>query len=350
MPTFTELNQNTSMRKRIPLQEAFIEAYPEETPALSLIDKTRGKTTSPTSSEIEWPFKTFRAPRNNPIYDGEDITDAEAEDNEANKTMLKGRIQLIRSVVMTGRIAEATMQQHGNVPSIHKDHIKDALRGMRVDKNFIILSDADSQEQAAAAGGNPKKPYQTRGLASWRKRGAPSHIDLPVPAMAQTPAGSIVSLTDPVGGATAESTYTEDMLKAQLKSCWDARRTKGKWKMLCNSNLQDVMDNWLCFGPVTAATMPIRRMDGKLSDNKFGASIRSYEGSFGNVEMMPTHDLPAGVFAHLLDFDFLKLLYVDEVGWKELENKGGGPRGYADSLFALADLNPQAHGLVKLAA
>ena len=88
MATFTELNQNVQMRKRIPLQEAFIEAYPEETPALSLIDKKRGVTTSPTSSEIEWPFKNFRAARNNPIFDGDDITDDEAETNEANNEML----------------------------------------------------------------------------------------------------------------------------------------------------------------------------------------------------------------------------------------------------------------------
>lgn len=337
MATHTELDQNVSIRKRIPLQEAFIEAYPEETIALNLIDKRRGRTTSPTSSEIEWPFKKFRAARNNPIYDGEDVTADEAEDNEANKAMLKGRIQLIRSVVMTGRIAEATVQQHGGVTSIHKDHIKDALRGMRGDKELIILSDADSQTQAA---GPPKVPYQTRGNASWAKRGAPSHADLPIPDMAQIPAGSIVEVAN-------EGAYTEEHLKAQLKSCWDARKTKGKWKMLCNSALQTTMDSWLCFGPVTASTMPIRRMNNQNSDHKWGAFIRSYEGSFGTTDMIPTHELPDGVFAELVDFDFLALLYVDEVGWRELENKGGGPRGYADCLFALANLNPQAHAIVR---
>ncbi len=342
MPTYTELNQNATMRKRVPLQDVFVESYPEETLVLNLIDKARGATTSPNSSEIEWPFKTFRAARNNPIFDGDDVTDAEAEDNDANKFMLKGRLQLIRSVVKTGRIAESVVQQIGVKGSIHRDHIKDALRGMRADKEFIIVSDSDSKEQKAAVGGTPKQAYQTRGIASWSKRGAPSHADLPIPTAAQTPANSIVSVAN-------EAAYTEEYLKGQLKSCWDARRSKGNWTMLVTSNLQTVMDNWLCFGPVTPSTMPIRRMEGITSDNTFGCSIRSYQGSFGTANMTPTHEMPVDVYAQLLDFEFLKLLYVDEVGWTELQNLGGGPRGYADALFAVANLNPMAHAIVRKA-
>jgi hypothetical protein len=158
--------------------------------------------------------------------------------------------------------------------------------------------------------------------------------------MAQMPVGNLKLVA-------SESAYTEEDLKGQLKSCWDARRTKGNWTMLCNSNLQTTMDNWLCFGPVTASTMPIRRMEGKTSDNTFGCSIRSYTGSFGTVNMTPTHELPTDVYAELLDFDYLKLLYVDEVGWVEMENLGGGPRGYGDALFAVANLNPMAHGIIR---
>jgi hypothetical protein len=409
MPEFTEANQNVAMRKRIPLREAFIEAFPEQTPVLSLIPKKSGvRTTSPESSEVEWPFKKFRRPRNRGVYDGDDVDfSTESEHNEDNKAMVKGRIQLIRTAVRTGRIAEAVINQHGGVQagtgnSIHKDHVKDALRGMREDKNFIIVSDADSKAQATVGG--TKVPYGTRGFVSWCRTGA--HTDLPIPEMARIPAGNRLGLAN-VGE------FDEDALNAMLQSCWDTRRTKGNWKMFNNSDMQLALNQFLCFGETSETKAPLRRYNNDASTGTIKLHVRIYQGSFGQVESIPVHDLPeqfeqevttangdatltvedsgvmypgmlvagAGipantrvlyivdgthveltanatatgtvtgtfgteVFSELMDMDYIEFNYVDEVGWQPLENKGGGPRGYADSLCFLANLNPQAHGLI----
>lgn len=338
MPTFTESTQNTGVRRRIPLHDIFQEAFPEAAPVYNLISKKRGRTTSPINSEIEWMWKTFAPPSRNPVLDNVDVQDSENRSNEAYKKVLKGRIELARIGVKTGRIAQATVQQHGGVNDIHKDHIKDALRELREIKELIIMSDSDSQEQNEAV--NPKKPYMTRGLPSWCAQVA--HADLPIPVEARMPAGNQVSVAN--AGA-----YTEEHLKAQFQSCWDTRRRKANWKLLCNSALQTAMDNWLSFGPVTAATMPIRRLNGDVSDNTWGTSIRSYNGSFGTCDMLPVHQIPPTVLGVLADFDYLELVYIDEVGWKELPDLGGGPRGYADCLFGLVNLNPQAHGIIRKA-
>lgn len=413
MSAFTEADQNTTMRRRIPLRESFVEAFPEVTPVLTMITKRTGmKTTSPTSSEVEWPFKTFRAPRNRAVYDGEDVDfTTESENNEGNKDMLKGRIQLIRSAVQTGRIAEAVINQHGGVEaggnrSIHKDHIKDALRGMREDKEFIITSDSDSKAQAIVGG--VKVPYQTRGFASWCRRGSPSHADLAIPAMAQIPAASIKSIASP-------SDFQESDLTGLLQSCWDARQSNGDWKMFNVPDIQSRMNEFLCFGELSETKMPIRRYNQDVSKDTIKLHVRIFESSFGKVTSIPKKNLPGTVtrnvttvngdatltglsttadlypgmpisgtgipastrilyivsatsveltanatasatvsatigdtiYAELMDFQFQEYNYVDEVGWTELENKGGGPRGYADSLSFYVNLNPQAHALIK---
>jgi hypothetical protein len=53
------------------------------------------------------------------------------------------------------------------------------------------------------------------------------------------------------------------------------------------------------------------------------------------------------VFAEMWDFEHTQLGYIDEVGWEDLENKGGGPRGYADALQFFAYLNPQSGGIIR---
>lgn len=413
MATFTEAEQNEKLRKRKPLRESFILAFPELTPILTTIKKNTGKrTTSEKSSEVEWPFKTFRKGRNRPVFDGDDVDfDNEAEDNEGNKDMIKGRIQLIRSAVRTGRIANAVISQHGGVEAgtkkdIHQDHIEDALRGMRTDKELILCSDADSRKQEKIGG--VKIPYQMRGFASWARPGH-VHADLPIPEMARMAAGQAKTIASPAA-------FTEDMLNSMLQSCWTVRQTNGNWKMYCEADLQTQLNQFTCFGEQTESKAPIRRFNQDADTDTISLHVRIYKGSFGQVESIPkaglpvsriiagnttngsasitnlasTEDLSPGllvtgtgipantriayisgatsivlsanatatnagtnltfgekVLAELWDMEFAELNYVEEVGWATLENKGGGPRGYADSISFFANLNPQAHAIIR---
>lgn len=409
---YTETSFQGGIRKRIPLRDAFIEAFPEETPILSMITKETGKrTVSPDSntSEVEWFWKTFRKPRNRPVNDGVDIQSVEFENNDPNKFNLKGRLQLIRSAVGIGRIAESVVQDYGDgaKPSRFKDNMKDALRGMRADKEMILCSNADTRGQSSSP---VVTAYQNRGFGGWMTNA--TLPDLPIPTAAMVPANSLARL----GGNLA--LWTEPALRGLLQSAWDVRKTKAKWKMFNTSTLQTLMDDWLVFGADSISQEPIRRMNMDASTSTIKLSVKSFIGSFGQVDMTPKHDLPASftdatvvttsssatlavadnskytagmaisgagipantyilavtpfststtvvvmsanatasatitatvdtnVYGELWDLEFASLGYVDEVGWADLENKGGGPRGYADALFFLAMLNPQAHAIV----
>lgn len=399
MATYTEANQNVDVRKRVLLRESYIEAYPEKTPIVTAIPKTTNrKVTSPESSEVQWLFKTFSEGENISVYDGEDVTADEAVDNDDNKTVLKGRVQLGRRAVFTGRIAEATIEQHGGVTSKNADSKKDMLRLMREDQEKVLSGNAVSKAQTAS----PKVAYQTRSFMQWLSQG--THADLPIDAMAKCPAGQLVTVD-------SAADFTEASLRAMLQSCFEARDTEGKWHAFIHPDLQTVMDNWLSLGEITETTVPIRRYNQEASKGEIKLSVKSFSGSFGKVHFTPKNRMAkqftysvttangsatltvasnrgfvAGMkikgtgiasgatvlyvpksstttvvmsanatatgtvtatvdqthLAELWDFEFAELAFIDQVGYKDLENKGGGPRGYADMLYTLAVLNPQA--------
>ncbi len=414
MPAFTEANQSAAVRKKIPLREAFVEAFPELTPALTLIPKHGGKrTVSETSSEVQWPFKNFRSAKRNASFGSDDVNfDTESEDNEANKTMLKGRIQLFRGAVKTGRIAQSVISQHGGVNAssgnkggIHMDHVKDMLRGLRTDKNWHILSTAHSKAEASVGG--VKVPYMTRAFGGWMQPGV-THADLPIDALAAIPSGNVKEVS-------SAAAFTEDHLNTMMTSAWNARRSAGNWKMFNASDMQLQLNTFVQFGELTSSKHPIRRVDMGKSPSTIELHVRFYKGSFGTVESIPVVDLPEvatmngtttntdatitglsstarllpgmkvtgtgipadtrilyivsatsveldknatasatvaltfgeTVYSEMMDMEFIEFDYVDEVAWTPLEDAGGGPRGYADSLSFLAPTNPQAHMMIK---
>lgn len=412
MSAYTETNAN-GLRKRVPLMEAFTEAFPELTPVTTAIKKKTGcRTTSPdnNSSKVEVPFKTFSSGEISSVADTEDYDgDVEAEDNEDNKTMIENRIQLIRNGVQTGRITNSVTRQHGTGDDkIHIDHKVDCLRRMRASKEKLLLSEHDSHPEVSSPA---KSGYTTRGFASWCRK-SETHGDLPINALAAVPTGNIL-------GIDAASDFKESSLNAMLASLWNARQTEGNWHMFGTTDMQTVIDNFLCFGDQTTDKLPIRRANIDSSARKIDITVKSWKSTFGQVAFSLHSKLPqaltltgcsttngsktvtvssnlrlyagmpvvgtgiaAGtrikyvptkktskttiyldtdatasgtvslafgetVFAELWDFDFAMLGYVDEVGWQDLENKGGGPRGYADALLFFANLNPQAHGIVR---
>lgn len=420
---YTEANFQAEQRKRVPLRDAFIEAYPEETPILTIIKKETGKsTTSPdtNTSEVEWPWKNFRKGRNRPTRDGVDLQSNEYENNDVNLFNVKGRIQLNRVGTAIGRIAEAVyVPQYGNPGGKAKQKFlqnkKDALRGLRADKEYALASNTDTRPQGTAPAAHA---YWNAGFGAWaNKQNSP---DLALNAAVAMPTNSIVKLNGGVPSLTPDTivaNFAEANVRSMGKSVWDARKTKANLKFFLTSSLQDVIDEFLVYGPDSVPQEPIRRFNQDASDRKISLSVKSYEGSFVNATFIPKHDLPialtdsvtttssskavtvadntiyspgmvisgtgipansyvdvvpdpatstttiylnanatgsatvtatvdTNVYAEGWDFDFVEMGYIDEVGWVDLENKGGGPRGYADALWFLANLNPQAHAIV----
>jgi hypothetical protein len=85
---------------------------------------------------------------------------------------------------------------------------------------------------------------------------------------------------------------------------------------------------------------------------KITLTVNVYEGDFGTVNILPSTSLRRTSGSATLDKDAGLLIDPDYVGLhvlqaesnSELENQGGGRRGYADIICGLAVMSPKAHG------
>jgi hypothetical protein len=417
MPQYTETNSN-GLRARVPLMEQFSEAFPERTPVLTAIKKINGvKTTSPenNSTKVEFPFKTFSPGEIRGVNDLEDFDPAlEGENNEDNKTMLATHIQLIRNGVSTGRIAGTVTQQvagRAMKPKlITTDHKIDMLRRNRESMEKMLVSELRCTPPSNTAG-TKVGPYMTDGFAGVMT--SETRVNLPTPSMAQPTQGQMLNLA-------AVTDFSEAKLNDMLAALWGARETEGNWHFFVNPDLQRVInDSFLCFGPQTSTSLPLRRVNIDGGKETIKVSVKSYESTFGTVNMSLHAKLPkaltlngcvtvngskevtvtsnaklypgmpvtgtgiaAGtriaavpskkqasnkiyldtaatapgtvalafgetVFGEAWDFDFARLGFLDEVGYVELEPRGGSTSGYTDSLLAHCLTNPQAMGIVR---
>lgn len=409
MGAYVESNTN-GRRKRVPLTEAMEEAFPEHTPVLSLIGKkTNCKTTSPdsNSSKVEWGFKSFAAGEVRGVHDAEDFdADTEAEDNEAYKTQIENRIMLTRAGVQTGRIANSVVMQHGVKTEIHLDHKMDCLRRYKHSTEKWLVSECDSRAETSS----PKAPYMSRAFASFHRVGAHSDLPIPTlarPAAGQCvniAAASDVTIDTLVGmlqaqwetrltpgnwhlfGNSVFQTAVDNMLEfgPTANSKTPIRRvnqdssnreieirvksldnTFGHIDFSLHAALPKVVTLTGCVTTNTSTTVTVSSnaklypgmpvVGTGIAAGTRIAAVPSKKTSSTTIVLdtaataSGTVSLAFGeeVFAEMWDFEHTQLGYIDEVAWEDLENKGGGPRGYTDALQFFAYLNPQSGGVIR---
>lgn len=409
MGAYVESNTN-GRRKRVPLTEAMQEAFPAHTPVLSLIDiKTNCKTTSPdsNSSKVEWGFKSFAAGEIRGVHDNEDFdADSEAEDNEAYKTQIENRVMLTRAGVKTGRIANAVTLQHGVKSEIHLDHKMDCMRRWKHSREKFLVSECDSRAESSS----PKAPYMSRAFGSFHRNGAHVDLPIPTiarPAAGQNvniAAASDVTIDTLVGMLQAQwalrltpgnwHLFGNADFQTAVDKMLEFGPTASSKTPLRNIN-QDRSDRTMeirvksldnTFGHIDfslhAALPKVVTLTGSATTNgsktvtvssnanlypgmpvvgtgiaagtriaavpsKKTSSVLIYLDTNATATGTVSLDFGEEIYAEMWDFEHTQLGCVNEVAWVDLEDKGGGPQGYTDSLDFFAYLNPQSGGIIR---
>lgn len=362
------------------------------------------------SSKVEWFFKGFNAPEIRGVHDTEDFDGSvEAQDNESNKDNLEGRIFLMRTGVQTGRITNAVTQQHGTTAkTIHLDHKMDALRQFKESQEKWLVSETDGRPETNS---NPKAPYMSRAFASWRRKTEvhadlpiPDAARTPDGQMLNIAAESDMKISDlnamlascwnarrtggnwHMFGTTGMQSVVDTWLEFGEQSTTklplrrvnqdSGNRTIDLRVKSMSSTFGSVHFSLHAMLPKPVVLAGCGTTNGSktvtVTTNKFLypgmpvvgtgiaagtriAAVPSKQTSMTtiyldtNATATGTVSLTFGeeVFSELWDFDFAMLGFIDEVGWQDLENKGGGERGYTDSLAFYADQNPQAHAIIR---
>jgi hypothetical protein len=294
---------------------------PEATPFVSMIKKGKA-----TGTFFEYQVDKLNSPEFGGVEEGEDVT--AFKNQSADRARIGNYIQKFRDTFMVSDLQE--MVDTAGVASEFANAESKAVRNVKRSIESAFCSSQDRQADAGAGA-----PYKTRGMLKFLGVGGqPSDI----PAFAQNVAN------DTTG------TQTEATFNSVLQELYEANGMPGgQLTLLAGPSLKKEISN---FSRQLAATNGTYTVNQDADSKKITLSVNIYEGDFGNVAIVPslfinrtsgsdTVDADAGL---LIDPEYVSMMSLKAESVTELENQGGGRRGFVDVVAGLACLSPKAHG------
>jgi len=288
---------------------------------------------------FSWQADEYKEPSFDGVLTNADV--ATFDDASSTRALLSGRAQKFRRSI---KVDDFT--QISDIAGIGKNKsfahaVSKSLVELKRDIESAVCSDRDSQEQAST------NPYRTRGLGSWIN--ASAQTDLPVPAAFRTPAGSI--------NTTATGSLTETEVQAVLQSMYTVTGTMNNMMLVCGPELKRAISNFTRFagGTDNKAGLSIRTFTQSAESKKLVASIDSFHGDFGVLDIVPSlfnakdqNEAAQLRRGYVLSPDQIEIRFGRRPRFQELEDMGGGKRALVDAIAALVCMNPK--GLAKFAA
>jgi hypothetical protein len=314
--------------QREDLSDAMVLIEPGDTPLFSMCKKAK----EPQNVLFQWPADRYNDPQTAGVLADKDVD--EFADQHANRVLLSGRIQKVRRAFHVADLAGVGRKQ-----AFNKSAAK-ALVELKIDIEAIMGSDNDSQVQAGA------NPYRTRGVGSWINPTTHTYTDVAtaVDAAFRTPAASI--------NTTATTSLTENNVIDVLQSIYGVRRARRNYDLVCGVALKRAFTNFIRTQTGSTNVMSsVRAFNSNVEDKKIVNTIDIYEGDFGilslHVSTYLAHGAAAAVSAargYVLDMDLVSIGFNRKPRMEELEDRGGGRRGFCDAIFGVAVSNPQVLG------
>jgi hypothetical protein len=294
---------------------------PEATPFVSMIKKGKA-----TGTFFETQVDKLNSVEFSGVEEGEDVT--AFKNQSADRARIGNYIQKFRDTFMVSDLQE--MVDTAGVASEFANAESKAVRNVKRSIESAFCSSQDRQADAGAGA-----PYKTRGMLKWLGVGGqPSDI----PAFAQNVAN------DTTG------TQTEATFNSVLQELYEANGMPGgQLTLLAGPSLKKEISN---FSRQLAATNGTYVVNQDADSKKITLTVNVYEGDFGNVAIVPslfinrtsgsdTVDADAGL---LIDPEYVSMMSLKAESVTELENQGGGRRGFVDVICGLVCNSPKAHG------
>jgi hypothetical protein len=200
-----------------------------------------------------------------------------------------------------------------------------------------FCSDQDSQADTGSVA------YQTRGLGKWIT--ASAQTDLPVDSRYLTPSASI--------DGTATASLQDSNLQNVFASIYGQTGQIKDFVMLAGSTFKIAITSLSQFNKGVTSSAPflanVRLFQQSGDAKKITTTVDVYEGDFGQITIHPTpfnaYDAGKGTAtnlcrAYVLDMSNVEIAFNRLPRLKQLEDRGGGPRGFVDAITVLKVYNP----------
>lgn len=326
MAQLLEINQ---VGKREALLDIIAVTDAHETPAVAMLPKggSLGNTL------VQWQADNYRKPRKTGTLDGADV---DTFDNKAeNRELLYGRMMKSRDSFGVSDMAENVSEVAGLRKKEFAAAAAKSLIEHKRDLEAIICGTQDSTAATNVVAG------VTRGMGSWISNSA--QTDLPVPSTYRTPAASI--------NGTATASLAETDVQAVLKSIWQQRGQAKRLVGLVGIDLKQRFAQFTRWTPSVGSNTSIRTYNGEIEDKKVCMIVDIFEADGGTVELMTSNFLavdsngdPDAEYGYVIDPTDWALHFNRFTRVQRLEDRGGGPRGFTDSIFTLRCNNPLGSG------
>lgn len=313
---------------------------PEQTPVVSAMRKGPG----PKGTYTEVLADELDAPSTAGQPEGRDIT------SFSNKAVKRQRFgNNIQIVSRDYGVSDVQQLVDTAAVSSEIEYAKmKTLREMKRDIEAVVCSNNERQS------GNGTDAWKTRGLFRWTGSGRAQGSDggessdqmvrtAPddVPADYRTPAAQDID---------AAGDLTEGALNGVLQSLFETHSAKKTYMGVFGTEVVEKIDN---FTRLTGDTNNERyTLTDNMDKKTINLEVKVFNSSFGRVNVIPSvflnhngtvGDRDAGL---ILDLDLLELQYMEALHLRDLDDEGGGPRGYGKCIFSVMCKNPKGLGAI----
>ena len=294
---------------------------PESTPLTSMANKA---TASGTFFEVQ--VDDLSVAEFSGVNEGEDVQNF--SNKAANRARIGNYVQKFRRTYAVSDIQEIV--DTAGVASEFANAESKAVREIKRDMEAAFCSSQDRQADSGAGA-----PYKTRGMFKFLGLGGhPSDI----PTFARNVAND------------TSATISEANFNSVLQELYEANGMPGgQLTLIAGPTLKKEISD---FSRQAGGAGFAYQVTQPAESKKITLSVSVYEGDFGVVNILPstllnrtsgsaTIDGDAGL---LIDPDYVAIHTLKAESNSELENQGGGRRGFCDVIAGLAVHSPKAHG------
>ena len=319
--TYNVTNPGSAVSNREDLTDVLTILAPEETPVLSLANKSKA-----TATFNEWTVDVLATPSATGIQEGADITTF--ADKFAGRARLGNYIQLFRRDFMVSQLQQA-------VESVGPGRIAEAeskaIRELKRDMEKVLCGDQDrSVEDGASA------RYVSRGLGLWTSNTPGSDV----PSNFRTPTASIHST----------GTFTENVFNGLVASIFSQTGTVDKLSLVAGTTLRRTVSGFARSDNNTNEN--VYHVNQMATDKEITLAVNTYDSDFGLITVINGNPacLPDASRGYIINPAYIGVAELMSLGSTRVPDQGGGQRGFVDAAAGLQVFSPLAHGKITVVA
>ena len=320
--TYSKTNPGSAVSNREDLTDILTILAPEETPVLSMANKSKA-----TATYNEWTVDILAPASATGIREGIDISSY--TDKFSGRARLGNYVQLFRRDYMVSQLQQA-------VESVGPARIAEAeaksIREIKRDMEKALCGDQDRTVEDGST-----TPYALRGLGKWLSSTGAGGGPADVPDNFKTPATSINA---------SGTTLTESVFNGLIASIFTQTGTVDALTLVAGTTLRRTVSGYA--RAESASVGKTYHVNQMATDKEITFSVNTYDSDFGLITVINGNPvcLPDSSRGYLLNPNYVGIAELMSLGSTRVPNQGGGERGYVDAALTLQVLSPLAHGKI----